>query len=72
MPSVGVKVPNSRVFSDRAEECRVMADLFVGKQTRELMLRVAADYERMADQAAMFEFQEADRGAVATSVLDHH
>jgi hypothetical protein len=54
------KVPRSKVFRDRAEECRTMAALFHGEA---LLFRVAADYARMADQAAIFELQDADREA---------
>jgi hypothetical protein len=58
-----VNVQKSKVFRDRAEECRTMAALFHGEKTRALLLRVAADYDCMADQAAMFELQDADREA---------
>jgi hypothetical protein len=40
-----------------------MAALFHGERTRALLLRVAADYDFMADRAAMFELQDADREA---------
>ena len=58
-----VKVPMSRIFRDRAEECRSIAELFRSEKTREHLLKVAADYENMADQAAIFELQDADREA---------
>ena len=58
-----VKVPLSRIFRDRAGECRTMAELFRSDKTREHLLKVAADYESMADQAAIFELQDADREA---------
>jgi|GEM_PF-6190826 len=60
MPSPA-KVPMSRVFRDRADECRTLAELFRADKTREHLLRVAADYETMADKAAIFELQDADR-----------
>jgi len=60
MPSAA-KVPVSRLFRDRAEECRTLAELFRAEKTREHLLKVAADYESMADKAAMFELQDADR-----------
>jgi len=63
MPASSAKVPLSRVFRDRAEECRTMAELFRGEKTREHLLKVADDYERMADQAAMFELEDAERAA---------
>jgi hypothetical protein len=57
------KVPKSKVFRDRAEECRTMAALFHREKTRALLFRVAADYDRMSDQAAIFELQDANREA---------
>jgi hypothetical protein len=72
MPSGGVKVPLSRVFRDRAQEFRTMAELFRSEKTREHLLEVAAEYESMADRAAMFELEDADRAAEAvTSILPH-
>lgn len=66
-----VNVPKSKLFRDRAEECRTMARLFHGEKTRTLLLRVAVDYDCMADRAAMFELQDADREtrAVPTGAL---
>ena len=55
------KVPMSRVFRDRADECRDLAELFRAEKAREHLLKVAADYESMADKAAIFELQDADR-----------
>jgi len=55
--------PKSRSYRDRAEECRTTAALLHGEKTRTLILRLAAEYERMADQAAMRELQDADRDA---------
>jgi hypothetical protein len=63
MSSSGVEVPNSRMFRNRAEEYRALADSFRSEQMRALLLSVAADYDRMADQAAMFELEDADRAA---------
>ena len=51
----------SRVFRDRAKECRALAELFRAEKAREHLLKVAADYEKMADKAAIFELQDADR-----------
>jgi len=34
----------------RAEECRSIAEIFSNPETRARMLRVAADYERMAER----------------------
>ena len=50
-------IPQSKAFRDRAEECRTMAELYHGEKTRAALLRVAAEYNRMADQAAMFELE---------------
>ena len=57
-----LSVPRSKVYRDGAKECRAMAALFHGEKARALMLRLAVDYERLADQAAMLELQDADRG----------
>lgn len=56
-----VSAPKSKVLRAHAEECRTMAALFHGEKTRAVLMRVATEYERMADQAAMLELQEADR-----------
>jgi hypothetical protein len=40
-----------------------MAGLFHDEKARAPILRLAADYERLADQAAMLELQDADRDA---------
>jgi hypothetical protein len=58
-----VECPTSKVFRDRADECRTMAETFNGEKRRAVLLKIAADYERMADQAAMFELEQADRAA---------
>jgi hypothetical protein len=50
-----------RVFLDRANECRTIAELFHAEKTRGHLLKVAADYERMADKAEIFELQDADQ-----------
>jgi predicted DNA-binding ribbon-helix-helix protein len=49
----------------RAEECRALAEAFTDVETREIMLRVAADYELLAerlDRAANAEFQYIESG----------
>jgi len=51
MSSSDEKVPKSQVFRDRAEEYRVLANSFRNEQMRALLFSVAADYDRMADQA---------------------
>jgi hypothetical protein len=52
--------PTSKLFRDRAEECRTIADLVHVEKRRRLILKVAAEYERMADRAAAIELQQAD------------
>jgi hypothetical protein len=51
------------MFRDRAEEYRTLANSFRSEQMRALLLSVAADYDRMADHAATFELEDADRAA---------
>jgi len=63
MPFSSAEVPLSRIFRDRAETCRTMAESFRSEKTREHLLKVAADYESMADQEAMFEREDAKRVA---------
>jgi hypothetical protein len=63
MLSSGVKVPMSRIFRDRAEGCRTMAELFRSEKAREHLLKVAADYESMANQEATFELEDANEAA---------
>jgi hypothetical protein len=58
-----LSVPRSEVYRDGAKECQTMAALFRSEKARALILRLAADYERLADQAAMLELQDADRDA---------
>jgi len=58
-----LSLPKSKVYREQAEECRTMAALFGGERTRSVILRLAGDYERMADQAAMLDLQDADRDA---------
>jgi hypothetical protein len=38
-------------YRARAEECRTIAERFLDNDTRKKMLKVATDYERMADSA---------------------
>ena len=51
-------VPESRKCRRRAFECRTIAGMFRGESTRNRMLRVAADYERMAADAEAREIAE--------------
>jgi len=51
MTPLSLAVPESRRCRARAREYRSLAALFRGQNTRDKMLRVAADYERMAQDA---------------------
>jgi hypothetical protein len=42
---------DSKHYRERAEECRVLAEILATVDLREKMLRIAADYERMAEAA---------------------
>jgi predicted DNA-binding ribbon-helix-helix protein len=56
----GRRKANSGSLRARAEECRALAEAFTDVETREIMLRVAADYELLAerlDRAANAECQ---------------
>ena len=75
MLSSSVKVPMSRIFRDRAEKCRTMAELFRSEKTREHLLKVAADYESMADQEATFEREDANarqEAVISTLALEYN
>jgi hypothetical protein len=63
MSATGVKVSKSRIFRDRAEEYRALANSFSSEQMRALLFSVAADYDRTADQAATIDLEDADRAA---------
>jgi len=60
MPSSNVKVPDSQLFRERAQQYRSLASFF-NEPARALLLEVAADYERMAGQATKFELEEINR-----------
>jgi len=59
-------MPESRRCRERALECRTVAGRLRVQNTRDQMLRVAADYERMARDA---EQQEIAQGLSYLSVL---
>ena len=40
---------DGRHYRERAKECRVVAEILATVKLREKMLRIAADYERMAE-----------------------
>jgi hypothetical protein len=44
-------------YRERAKECRVVAEILATVKLREKMLRIAADYERMADDADAADVQ---------------
>ena len=46
---------DSETLRTRGEECRVLADGLSDEESRTAMLRIAADYERMAANAARLE-----------------
>lgn len=54
---------DGRAWRARAEECRAIADTFENPETRAKMLAVAADYERMAENAEQREEAAAREGA---------
>ena len=54
---------DGRAWRARAEECRAIADTFENPETRAKMLAVAADYERMAENAERREQDAAGEGA---------
>ena len=49
----------SKYWLDRATECRALAESFHKQDTRERMLKVADDYQRMGTQAAARELADA-------------
>jgi len=46
-----IAIPESRRCRARARQCRTIAYQFHGQIARDHMLKAAADYERMADDA---------------------
>ena len=57
--TVSIAIPESRRCKERALECRSVANRLRVQNARNQMLRVAADYERMARDA---EQREIDQG----------
>jgi hypothetical protein len=66
---MGAPLRTSKYWLERAEECRVLADAFHNRDTRERMRRVAQDHQRMGDQAASRELAEAHSLAEAHDLL---
>jgi hypothetical protein len=53
-------------YRERAEQCRKLAEQFLQAESREKMLKVASDYERLADRAdelASVTIRSPDRSA---------
>jgi hypothetical protein len=50
----------SKVYRDRAEECRSIAERYHGFDTREKLLNIAREFDHMAMQAAGLELQQAE------------
>jgi len=42
---------DSNHYRERAEECRTIAEILATVELRDKMLKIAADYERMAEAA---------------------
>ena len=61
-----VQVPDSQRLRDRAVECRSMAKLFRTRATRNHLLEIAADYDRLSMKAAALELVDADRQPIDT------
>jgi hypothetical protein len=55
---VTMYVPESRRCRTRALECRAMAGSFRGQFAREQMLKVATNYDRMAQDAKIREIAQ--------------
>jgi hypothetical protein len=53
-------------YRERAEECRVLAEILATVELREQMLTIAADYERMADTADKLTYHASDDVEVPT------
>jgi len=52
---LATRIPASQRYRARAEECRLNARSFRDESARTEMLHLAADYERKAVQAEVFE-----------------
>ena len=63
LPAAPDRIPDSQKFRARAEECRALAESFNSQRLRIQMRQLAADYDRMALQAAAHELVQADRDA---------
>jgi hypothetical protein len=57
---------DSKHYRERAEECRVLAEILATVKLRDKMLQIAADYERMAEAADKSNDDSADAGNLRT------
>ena len=60
--------PRSMTYRNRAEECRVIAQGLHGSETRQKLLKIAEEYERMAERAAAFELRQAELDDAAKAI----
>jgi len=58
---------DGKAWRARAAECRAIADTFENPETRQKMYLVAADYERMAENAERRAQEETARPAARSS-----
>jgi len=70
--TVSIAMPESRRCRERALECRTVADRLRVQNTRDQMLRVAADYERMARDAEQREIAQGLLYLRALVFRQHH
>jgi len=54
------RLPLSKTYRDRAEECRAYATRLHGLETGQKLLKIAKEFDRMAMQAAALELQQSD------------
>ena len=57
---------DGRHYRERAKECRVVAEILATVKLREKMLRIAADYERVAEAADRSNDDSQDKGNLRT------
>jgi hypothetical protein len=55
-------------WRERAEETRVLAEQMTGEEARHAMMRVADDYDQIADHDEAAEPERAATGQIGTSV----
>ena len=56
--SPSITVPESRRCRMRANECRLLAERLHAQLAREVMLKAASDYDRMAHEAEQHEIAQ--------------